>query len=275
MKFAPYKVTKIDAHTWHIADQINSYMYLLEGKEKAMLIDTGSGVLPFRPVIEGLTEKPVFVVNTHGHMDHTGANYEFDEVWIAQQDAENATLEKRDYETWKKMILRYASRVFGVPEDEIEIPRDEDRGASAETILRTFSEGKVFDLGGRTVEVIATPSHTPGCVCLLERENRQLYVGDTYCNTHGILMGAVMDEAVRKEMTIELLKSVTEKVWARREEYSILFPAHHKWPELPAFLEEYIQCADEILHGARGELSAQFGQRLRHEFGRAAINYYE
>ena len=59
-----------------------------------MLIDTGSGVLPLRPIIEFLTDKPVFVINTHGHPDHVGSNYEFDEVWISEKDADNAVIEK-------------------------------------------------------------------------------------------------------------------------------------------------------------------------------------
>ena len=86
MNFPDYQVEAIDSATWLIKDQINSIVYLLEGETKALLLDTGSGVYKLRPVVEALTQKPVVVVNTHYHGDHTGANYEFDRMMISEED---------------------------------------------------------------------------------------------------------------------------------------------------------------------------------------------
>ena len=55
------------------------------------------------------------------------------------------------------------------------------------TTFRPMEPGTVFDLGGRRIEVLATPGHTPGSVCFLERERRALYTGDTVC-ARGILL---------------------------------------------------------------------------------------
>ena len=41
-------------------------------------------------------------------------------------------------------------------------------------------DGERFDLGGRMIEVIATPGHTPDAISLLERANGLLFTGDTY-----------------------------------------------------------------------------------------------
>ena len=45
-------------------------MYLVEGTEKAALIDTGYGVGNLKGYIKTLTEKPLIVLITHGHLDH-------------------------------------------------------------------------------------------------------------------------------------------------------------------------------------------------------------
>jgi glyoxylase-like metal-dependent hydrolase (beta-lactamase superfamily II) len=53
------------------------------------------------------------------------------------------------------------------------------------------SDGESIDIGGRVLEVILTPGHAPDALCLLDRENRLLFVGDTfypaslYAHLHG------------------------------------------------------------------------------------------
>src|SRR5260370_25188936 len=41
-------------------------------------------------------------------------------------------------------------------------------------------DGFKINLGGRTLEIIATPGHTPDAICLLDRGNGLLFTGDTY-----------------------------------------------------------------------------------------------
>ena len=57
-------------------------MYLLEGDEKALLIDTGYGAENLREYVEKLTSKPILVVNTHYHPDHAAGNGEFEAVYM-------------------------------------------------------------------------------------------------------------------------------------------------------------------------------------------------
>ncbi len=47
-------------------------------------------------------------------------------------------------------------------------------------ITKTIADSEVIDLGGRKLEVILTPGHAPDALCLLDRENRLLFTGDTY-----------------------------------------------------------------------------------------------
>ena len=59
---------------WTLTNRWQNFMHLLVGQEKALLIDTGYGEGNFREIVESITDKPVMVVDTHGHFDHTGGN---------------------------------------------------------------------------------------------------------------------------------------------------------------------------------------------------------
>ena len=43
-----------------------------------------------------------------------------------------------------------------------------------------MQEGDRIDLGGREFEILETPGHAPDAICLLDRENRMLFIGDTF-----------------------------------------------------------------------------------------------
>src|SRR6516164_11683291 len=47
-------------------------------------------------------------------------------------------------------------------------------------IMAFMHDGDKFDLGGRTLEVLATPGHTPDSIALIDRANGLLFTGDTY-----------------------------------------------------------------------------------------------
>ncbi|MEO8450869.1 MAG: MBL fold metallo-hydrolase, partial [Gemmatimonadota bacterium] len=54
--------------------------YLIVGTKRALMFDTGIGLVPIRPVVEQLTSLPVEVLNSHTHYDHVGGNAEFDRI---------------------------------------------------------------------------------------------------------------------------------------------------------------------------------------------------
>ena len=72
-----YRIEKLNEQTWLIEEYSNTasaYMYLLTGKERALLIDTGFGTIPLKSICEELTVLPVIVALTHGHVDHIGGS---------------------------------------------------------------------------------------------------------------------------------------------------------------------------------------------------------
>ncbi len=149
--------------------------FLVLGEEKALLFDTGLGIAPIRPVVERLTGLPVTVLNSHSHYDHVGGNHEFDEI--------------------ASLGLPYTgSRAQGLANADVgefvqgdwlwkKTPEEFDRDTyeiSPWTSTQMVSDGDVIDLGGRQLEIIWTPGHAPDAVCLLDRENRLLFTGDTF-----------------------------------------------------------------------------------------------
>jgi len=64
-------------------------MYLVIGREKALVFDTGYGFADCLPEIRKLTDKPLTVVDSHGHFDHISGNYLFGcPVYISEKDME-------------------------------------------------------------------------------------------------------------------------------------------------------------------------------------------
>jgi glyoxylase-like metal-dependent hydrolase (beta-lactamase superfamily II) len=150
--------------------------YLVLGSERGVLIDAGTGIGDIRQVVDELTDLPVSVVLTHEHYDHIGGAYRFDEIAASSDPAglevlsrgrDNASLQRyvTDEYLWKPLPEGFDSETWTIPPIEP---------------TRLLNDGDTIDLGGRALEVIATPGHSPGHICLLDRENRLLWTGDHF-----------------------------------------------------------------------------------------------
>ena len=161
-----------------------------------MLVDTGLGIAPIRPVVAGLTSLPVDVVHTHAHVDHVGGDAEFDRVAIhpagvAELRAGTDPAERRRYLAYARRMLAAAERyraldheffhLLSADSDPRPLPPDVDATwdpppAPEPDLLH---DGDEIDLGGRTLRVLHTPGHTPDSVCFLDERDGLLLAGDT------------------------------------------------------------------------------------------------
>lgn len=146
-------------------------IYLVTGKDRALLIDTGTGLGDLRKVVEDLSDLPVTVVATHAHPDHIGGMGNFENIHIHKDDAKNiwfwsAKALRRFYYDTVRSLIKY------------NIKKKDIKRLKYKTKVIPIEEGHVFDLGGKTVEVIHTPGHTKGSIVLLDKKDGIMFTGD-------------------------------------------------------------------------------------------------
>jgi len=148
--------------------------YLIVGEKRALLFDTGMGISDVKKVTAELSKLPIVVLNSHTHDDHVGGNWEFDTVYGMDTDftRRNAKGSREDAQA-------------EITPDQIcgDFPNGFDAKAYATKpwhVSRFLHDGQTIDLGGRTIEVLLTPGHTPDAICILDRANGLLFTGDTY-----------------------------------------------------------------------------------------------
>jgi glyoxylase-like metal-dependent hydrolase (beta-lactamase superfamily II) len=148
--------------------------YLIVGSQRAVLFDTGMGIGDIRKVTAELTGLPIVLLNSHTHNDHVGGNWQFGTIYGMDTDFTRANARGSREDAQAELT---PDSICG------ELPKGFDREAYATRpwkITAYTHDGDRFDLGGRTLEVIATPGHTPDSICLLDRANGLLFTGDTY-----------------------------------------------------------------------------------------------
>jgi glyoxylase-like metal-dependent hydrolase (beta-lactamase superfamily II) len=137
-------------------------------------------------------------------------------------------------------------------------------GPEHNTELVAVGQGFTFDLGGRQLEVIDVPGHTPGGICLLDRERKLLFSGDNNNPQEWMFL----DHSQPLEVYLQTLEALE----ARSDEFDTLLPGHGGALD-DAFIDEQIQCVRSILDGScEGEPHHTFagdGRLCRYE--RAAI----
>ncbi len=139
-----YSANLISPGFWSI-EEGGVRSFLIEGLDKAMLVDTGYGTGDIRAFVETLTSLPVFVINTHTDRDHIGCNGSFEKVIMHPDEVNYYNQKKNDVN------------------NDIEFVGD----------------GAGIDIGTHRFEVIHIPGHTPGSIALLDREKSLLIGGDS------------------------------------------------------------------------------------------------
>ena len=232
-------IRRIDEHTWEGNGHLmaNETIYIIEGSERAILLDAGTKIDDLDKIVAGITDKPVTLIATHVHPDHTGSaiNY-FPEIWINAADMVNVPSMMGDY----KGEIKY------------------------------LEDGQVFDLGGRRIEVIFGPGHTPGSALFFEMDGRKWgYSGDAFGSGNLLLttnFSTLLNTTTRTEKY--MLKHGIEK----------MYPGHYLGsnPETLQRISDMKKMCEEMLDGTRkGDASGQgmmgLNARIR-DFG-VNINY--
>ncbi len=169
-----FTIEKIDPETYGISEYRHweeTHCYLLNGTKRSLLIDTGLGISDLRAEVVHLTGNPVTAIATHIHWDHTGGHASFPNFYA--HAAELPWLQGAfplPLEAVRKMVV-----------DRCDLPegfRVEDYRLFQGTPARVLTGHERIDLGGREIEVLHTPGHSPGHMCFWEKERGYLWTGD-------------------------------------------------------------------------------------------------
>lgn len=201
-------IIKITEHFW-IFEENGVRSFLFEGDKKAMLIDTGFGNLQIREMAAGLTDLPVFLVNTHTDRDHTGCNRDFKPVYMHPAEMEH----------YKNSL----------PE-----------GCCMEDVCPLW-EGDIIDLGLWKFEVILTPGHTPGSIMLLEREKRMLISGDTVQDGNIFMFGAGRN--------MQAFQYSLKKLITMADAIDTIWPSHGSYPLKADIIPGILKGSQDMMAG--------------------------
>ncbi len=228
-----YTITQIAPQVTTIVDDDTS-IYVVEGETAAIVIDTGYGCLNLKSAVTEITQKPLFVVCTHGHIDHAfGAHY-FDKAYISVDDIHL-------YEEHRKIkyhIKDDMKEQYNLSDEELQ------RWCDSTANLEFITPGKTFDIGGNVLEVISLRGHTLGSIGLLDRKHRILFSGD------GIISHVWMQ--LEESTTLsEYLKTV-KALKSYCNDFDTIYMGH-KNHETVAFIDELEAALNDILSGSTGK----------------------
>lgn len=217
----------------HQSEEVISYLVL--GTKRALLFDTGMGISNIRAVVEGLTGLPVSVLNSHTHDDHVGDNWRFDNIYGMDTDF-TRTNAKGSREDAQAEIA--PGEVCG------ELPPG---FKPAEYTTRPFQishwmhDHDKIDLGGRILEVISTPGHTPDAIALLDEKNGLLFTGDTF------YVGPIW--LFRPETNLDAYVASVRKLSALIPRLELLLPAHNTPVAEPSYLPRVVEAIEQVRSG--------------------------
>ena len=217
---------RIDDHTLEGNGHLvyNESVYLVEGNDKALLIDAGAWMPHLDKAVAKLTDKPVMLALTHGHGDHVGGVVSFPEAYIHPLDT---------------AMIGQGARQYGIQ-------------------VNLLADGEVIDLGGRQIEVLHTPGHTSGSVTFFDKERHYGFSGDAFGSTNLLLFGGTFRDLINTTgRTAEYMqRNGIEKLYPGHY--------HGDNPETLQRVLDEKKMSEEVLSGKRKGVAESSGNGLNH-----------
>ncbi len=234
---------KISDRVTRIFGITGEIMYLAEGDDQAVLIDTGVGVGRLDEYVKTLTDKPVTVLLTHGHIDHAMGASLFENVWINEADLPvysepTADTDRRGYVKSLLSFMYPDEDVYATLKKEDFICPDFENDAQ----FGKIEDGQIFDLGNLHVQANFCAGHTPGSVTFLIAEERMLITGDA-ANNNTLLNFDYCPSIEEYRNNLIWLKMAVDGFYDR------VLISHGSGDIKNDLIESLIELCDEILDG--------------------------
>ena len=217
-----YRVDVLGKGLWRIqaVQGTLSTAYLVEGSKEALVIDVCSGQEGFRDIVRQLIgNKSVAAALTHGHFDHSGGIKYFPEV-----------------------LLHKADTGF--------LPKD------ATARHKYIDDGTVLDLGGKKIEVIAIPGHSPGSVAFFDRAGRYIMTGDA--------VGSTMVWMQISSLPLTVYLESVKKLEVLKDGIDELYVGHHEQEKVkltPQYISDMRIVTEKVLDGTIETIPYEMGSR--------------
>lgn len=217
MSLAIHKWTN---HVFQLQDNYGYCAAFVVGRKRALLFDTMSGTGGLFDVIREISQLPLTVINSHGHLDHTAGNIHF----------ESAQMHPADWE----LITKYYRYLPGLPEEMKAIHDCLVNWTSVDGRLCPILPGEEIDLGGIVLQTVSLAGHTPGSIGL-------------YCPQEHLLLSG---DALSPQMCLFFPESLSISHYLRTLEFALglgaefFMTSHHVKLFPTEFLYQFAQCAE-------------------------------
>ena len=205
-------------------------IYVVEGENKVAVIDNGMGTGDLHKALNAIAPgKDILALNTHCHFDHSAGNFQFPEVYMHPKcypDQDETEASDLPREVVYDDLPHYNTRRIPV------------------------QEGDTFDLGGVVLEVIETPGHTPGCICLLDRTHRIVFAGDLIgTSAHKVWMLDSLPWVKFSTVSVECYLRSLRKLEAMGNAFDGILGGHDAFVLRKDLLRELIDLSGQIIAG--------------------------
>ncbi len=217
MANANVEIVKINDSTWRVEDDFVRF-FVLEGKDEALLIDSGVDTPDAKEIAQSLTKKPLSLINTHGDGDHTSGNGAFDAYWVDEEDYRRCGMAEK-YPDSQPLFVK---------------------------------DGQIIDLGGRPLKILSIPGHTYGSIAILDIDARVLYAGDSISNAIIYMFGdhRSLPHYIKSLERLDNMRSEFDEIYPSHGDPAVGSDAAALVrTELEKAINKELPCKDEELFG--------------------------